>query len=1048
MTTDTRHNGTIRSDFEADFTRLNNFPTLTSDSVELLHRLIKNKSSMSYCDVDNKKGTLESLLKNHILTVLCEISRKNLEGDAFADAQGTVGQNRYAQKLERDIKEWMARLEKYLHSTLVVGDYNSPVTELTHKLYDLLEKSLPQTDQTDSYDYYRMFRTITAIQSNIKLYIQQVEQNGDTEPALALLLVFLRNYGQIVESFNQQFAELPAIYYKNILHCVPKASVPDNVYLVVNPVKGNNGFSLPIGTSFTVDENLVYKTTQEESVSPLKCVGLNAICNHSDSASQEVYRQIIHIDEPSVTDRLFIDEEKIQMGWQLESPMFVVNEGRRELILRFLLTSCKQITFGDNHHFVLQYSSAEGWTSLIPEINSTVETLDFSFSIETDGAVPVACTEKVHGIVSEYPVVRILTDRMNQLDITFSAVEVQINVTGIRNFTLRNELGGADTTQPFSLFGVEAERGSWFTFGNEEMGVKPLQEVSFKGKWKKMPETKEDFDMHYQGYDINADSFMVSTEYMSKENWCPCLSDKSGLLRFDEEGNLLDVEINFNFPVLPEEANNDCLDKNRSACGNDGFFRATLTNPKVGFGSSAYRKLFSDVMIYNSRPDHKEHKALPEEPLMPMLADVELSYTTAPVMITLGNGQLKPIMFSESPNTPPREGMGRLLPKFPAASMLFFAFEHAVGERNLRMYVDLVLPPGRIPYTQSEGSGVQLEWAYWNGKDWKDVPSKSVTAEETNGFKQSGFIEINLDERISRDWIDSKGKMWLRVAVKGDINSCMGVRGVWTNCIKVTATGGNGASLPAGTITEMTGNNACVESVLQPLPGFGGLPAETDLKCFAQRTARLHNRHRAVTTKDFEEIVLEHFSEVDKVQCFSVGCEKGASKTFIVVFSRQEDNRYFLSSPWKLAEIERTIKEYASPFSSIQVLNPVYKKTDIRIKARLRKNVKDEGKVVRQLTKLAESYLIPWFSANNFPDLEWNYSYNALRARLANHEDVDKLLLLTVNGESPSPESLEGDVNFGKFYPWDVLLPKITIELLPYTSGIGEAEIEGNFIAK
>ena len=41
MTTDNEHSGTLRTDYEADLARLDDFPALTADWRTLLHRLIR-----------------------------------------------------------------------------------------------------------------------------------------------------------------------------------------------------------------------------------------------------------------------------------------------------------------------------------------------------------------------------------------------------------------------------------------------------------------------------------------------------------------------------------------------------------------------------------------------------------------------------------------------------------------------------------------------------------------------------------------------------------------------------------------------------------------------------------------------------------------------------------------------------------------------------------------------------------------------------------------------------------------------------------------------
>ena len=80
MAMNNQHSGTLRTDQEANLARLDDFQVLTSDLRIQLHRLEKSG------------GTLRPLLENHVLTVLADISRKQLSGygESFADAQGTA----------------------------------------------------------------------------------------------------------------------------------------------------------------------------------------------------------------------------------------------------------------------------------------------------------------------------------------------------------------------------------------------------------------------------------------------------------------------------------------------------------------------------------------------------------------------------------------------------------------------------------------------------------------------------------------------------------------------------------------------------------------------------------------------------------------------------------------------------------------------------------------------------------------------------------------------------------------------------------------------
>ena len=225
--------GTFCTYFETDYVRLDDFPTLESDWGRLLHHLTKADALLRYGD--GEEDTLRSMLENHVLTVLCDIARKKLSnyGNSFANVQGTAMQAAYVQKLRQDINRWIARLDNYLYSTWQTGNNNSPAAETARWLKERLEQSLSADELDGNNNYYRMLRTVTAIQENVDYYLNQIKDSGDMNPALSLLIVYLKNYGSIAEAFNRRLATLPELYRKDILHAVPQDAVQDSVYVTI-----------------------------------------------------------------------------------------------------------------------------------------------------------------------------------------------------------------------------------------------------------------------------------------------------------------------------------------------------------------------------------------------------------------------------------------------------------------------------------------------------------------------------------------------------------------------------------------------------------------------------------------------------------------------------------------------------------------------------------------------------------------------------------------------------------------------------------------------
>lgn len=1063
MATETRHSNVFHTDYEDGYARSDNLHPLTTDTDKLLYHLIRMSKELLFRDTDGRKGILTSLLGNHVLTVLADIRRKLLEsyGNSFAEAQGTEEQAYYVRKLERDVKRWTARLEAYLQTAFVQGRADSPAVQIARKLHEELGNAL-RTEGEHNHRYYRMLHTVTAIHKKADSYLRQAADSGDTEPALALLIAYLKNYAGIADAFNRRLASLPELYRKEVLHARPAEAVPDNTYLVITPalsdslVRGRDGFTLKEETAFAAGEGQTYRTTQDEYISPMRCVQADAISLPNPSRGGACI-QTLHFEDASNAEALFTGGEGLRMGWQIQSPMLILKEGRREVTVSLRLKGGNTPTdTGKKQGFALEYSTADGWMTVNAECGLTSDELRFGFTIGRDGIAPSPCTEETHGIVTAYPALRILTAEKDYPtwaeELEFESVSIETNVSGIRNFTLINELGETDTTQTISPFGIQTERGAWFRIGLEETGLKPLKELTLTGKWQKLPDTKNGLDQLYKDYPgVDASSFRIRTDYRKNDKWASC-EENSPLFIFDNTGRLQDACITFQ-----QKGNSDNLPADKYK-----LFRVTLVSPSIGFGTAAYRNLFTEVMVHNSRCKEKDMRTLPQEPPVPLLADMELSYK-AETTIPIQSSSITPITMTEGTEAPPREGLGRLLPQSPSPYTLYCAFADAVGERKIRMYLDLALDKAQLPYSNPRlDDNAVLTWSYWDGEGWTDIPGKDVTAEETAALTRSGFIEITMEERINKEWTDKNGLLWLRAAFMQGGNPdkpvkekpcTLALRGIWANCICVTADGGDGTPLPAGTIQGTAEEDTRIGSVTQPLPGFGGRQAETEAQCAFRQTARIHNRHRAVTLQDYADILTEHFPELIKVRCFNVRQEDGTRKTVITVFSRAEDETYFLSPIWKLAEMERTLRQYTPPFARLEVINPVYEQKVVHIKVRLHEDTDDEDKVIRQLVVLAQNYLAPWKRKGDIPEPGQTYSPLALHSRLVNHEDVEELLELTVNGKDILPkEDKDGENEDGDkespirgTYPWSILLPKVEIELLPYRSGIEEAEIGGNF---
>lgn len=1086
-------NGLTREEFETDKATLEDFFPINNDWKGIFRWVMACGENIDFYDKEGRKdGNISDLWSNHVLTVLIEIAQKNIREyqDSFIEGRGTAEQSQYIDDIYNKFSGWIKRLDCYLSRQREKG-YTDQAPDLQATL--LLKQKLveariackkPIVNRSETNDdkqaYYKMINCMMDISRECDRYLEIIGTSGNMDGSLSLLFTYIRNYNQVIGSFNRMTQNLPNFYHEKVLQAVPRKAIQDKTFLIIQPAKDITKFILPTGTAFSAgtDEDgtdLLYHTFRDECITSMKLEAMHSVfLKKANNHTTGVYKQSIELDSSSVATSLFPEDSmylNFPYGWMIESEMLVLNEGKRNVKIGFILTGNNVSRLGNYEAFLIEkgftvwVSDTEGWCRV--KHNVEIESVDgnrilvFSFTIEKDAAIPVACNREIHHTETQYPSVRLLIDNEAcpydlATQICFSEVKISLDVNDIRNFTFYNELGEIDTMQPFYPFGAKADQGAWFMFGNEEMGLKPLEEVCLEGEWKKLP--PEGYTELFKSYPyesnspITDESFRIQTEFQKDGRWHIC--DNSVRQLFQKEGEQLSKTANIKFEFQNDNGlqtkSFDPSDKYEYSREHDGFFRVTLETPSIGFGTTAYSELFTAVMIHNSRVKEKHQKALPPTPIIPMLADVALSYKASDkVKLTeLKNASIRlsritPLSAYDTFAIDECESQP-FLPKVEDEHQLYWTFLNATKERDIHIYMDLAFADSNlVSYNPEMVTAPILVWEYLNGNKWYTLQPTTHYSDETNGFTQAGFINIEIPETICKA---PDGKLRLRTRFQGDVSQCLAVRNVWLNCIQVTATGSNGNPLPAGTIQKTLEENEFIESIDQPFDGFGGRAADTLSTISVRQSHRIAHRLRAVLPEDYESLLMERFPEVGKANCISFPGNGNAMEVKVVVFCHTDGFPYFITSAWKLSEMRKYLSAYTSPFVSLQVINPVYRPIDVFCRAILKSVQVDKEKVESQLTFIIRNYLAPWIRKKTFPQPGQRYSYNELHARIANHEYIYRMEKLTIDGKSPQGKDKKEDFILVMESPWIIPVPgKIIMTLLPPTYGVDEGEIGKDF---
>ena len=1062
--------GTLREECMQDTAMPDGFRPLESDWRELLRWLMSVSGNLPYYDrTDKENGRLSSLWENHVLTVLVDILQKDVCGyvDSFVDGRGTSAQTEYTNDLKDKFTGWACRLGKYIDRSRSQAT-ESPAVEVAGQLLEQLEKAVPRNTEprpksffTPLNDmnrpYYGMLGTVADIQKKGGEYITRIEQSGDLDASLALLLTFVRNYCCIAERFNARFCNWAEFYRRNILHDTPKTAVQDSTLIVIDPdrKKITETFPLPKGTKFTAGKkadgsDLCYATAEKAYIIPARILAAYAL---SAKGNRLHITPLLNKEQESACplfDAANPAARALEYGWLLTSRSLVLSEGRRTVTVRLMLATPTDTPMPDLPActpFILQISGSEGWvqTTYTPDYGQETRSLRLTFTLSEGDEAPAACTDELHGITTGHPSLRILfADRELPQTLRIESITVATEVTGIHNFTLIGESGQLDPSQPFYPFGSTGERDNRLIFGHEEAALKEITAVTLNGAWTKLPENG--FGTIYRNYDtgqhVDEKSFLVRCQWQENSHWYECSGSPQPLFHKDKEGKLSE-EASFELTLRGNTEANSLTPYRRDS---NGFYRLTLAAPDMGFGMNAYYRLFSEVMMHNGREKKKNWKPVPEQPQVPMLSDVTFGYKSEET-IWPGDGCLYRFTgincYEQCLSS--YEPAPTFQPEMEYPSLLVGLDD--MGDTNrVRLYLDLrYAVQDWKPVREQSGCALTIGRYMGNGI-WKRVPEEEVLCEETDGLTRSGFIEVSASGK-------EKGNgLWLRFAFKdGKVPESTIVNGIYLNCFRVTAEDGDGNALPAGTIQAPAMADSRILTVTQPMPGSGGKPAETEADTGVRQRIRISSRNRAVCGGNYEEMILERFPEIEKACCIPDAGEDGG--VHVVVFPKPEKRKYPSLPGWKLSEIERFIRKYAPPFAAIHAFNPVYEPLKISFKAVLKPDTCDPGSVKRRTERRIRVFFMAWYMDGRLPDLGVRYSCDALLSRIVNDECIGDFISLDITtGDRTYRITGEGgrdDLMLSAAGDCGVLyVEELDVKLVNGRSGVGEAGIGTGFVIR
>lgn len=829
-------------------------------------------------------------------------------------------------------------------------------------------------------------------------------------PQIALLLTYLDLFTEAQKELNNQTSRHLKYYYSEVLNIDRKKTIPDKVYLFPVVSQNKSEFAIPKETVFLAGKEVKYKTDREFVVSKVSCDSFKAICR-DQVAAQENNKSLIeyyHIPDKYIPETASAGYSKNTLGWAISHPSLNLHEGTRKVRFKFVLerfsmhllkrrlANLAEMGSGDEilqHALSVKHSTNEDWNTLDEDQTETkiikdadgIEKLAIDLLLyETSQPIAPFLKEFQQDIVAKDPIVMFRVNPQNPslsnifFDLVYTHLSFEIDVLGISSLALQNDFGPLDQATPFLPFGPTPTIGSSFLIGHPTIFTAPLKELFVNINWFNIPDNDNGFSEHYKGYSyIDSNQvFKCKLSMLNEKIWQP-----------DEDNQMINLFEDVEMEESPELSpindfrgiDNIEIDKINVAKPNpigfnqqvkksqSGWLKMELCYPPNGFGYKEYGELVKKGISEGVKS--KKIVMPPNEPWMPQMKSISIDYSTEIHFDFSGMNKL----FHIHPYGVENIRLGRkkqiqFLPLTYQGGELFIGISKVKPPQvfniffKLSDYISDFLPEDR-----------HYQWSVLNGGKWELLEQNQILEDETHGFIQSGYIALDLNQKIdiNSGGILPEGLLWLKLSVNTSINFFQNILDIRSEAIVAhfypEASEGTGR-IEANQITGTEKYISGIDNILQPYPSFGGRGAENYNQYINRVSERLHHKNRSSSFWDFEHIILEEFPDINRVKCLpntTIDLQSKPGHVLNVVVPNVQtlnNNSHIPAFPQNhLEKIKRHLEQTSSPFANIEVVNPKYEEIKLKFNVKFNKglNYRHYSEVLQQeLIK----FLNPWLN--------------------------------------------------------------------------------------
>ncbi len=575
-------------------------------------------------------------------------------------------------------------------------------------------------------------------------------------------------------------------------------------------------------------------------------------------------------------------------------------------------------------------------------------------------------------------------------DLQMEKLNLWVEVTGMQNHILQNDNTILDSNKPFMPFGNQPLTGSSFYIGNNEVFRKKLDDCTVRLEWMDLP---DDFSEYYKLYFENSNDapstsdFKASFAVLNKGKWDKKPISPVDLFPVDLFSSTGKSTQLYTFkhdePGVP---NSPVVNAYHSEV-NNGFLKMELGNQD--FLHNEYVKAFSRISLSG-----QGDKTPPNPPYTPLLKSVEIDYSSSIEIdhadLNEGNYhkrveqfyQIGPFGQTEVyPTNYPDESYVASRHIFPTFSLDMPHGEVSVEGASYLGIKDLAPPDSlRLLFQLLEGSAQtdvakpQIQWSYLKNNKWVIFNPGDIVHDETLELKKSGVLRLGVPaDAMADNTILPKGMYWLRMATDNNPEGVSRMKNITAQGARAVFADNNNSPdhltkpLPESTIGALRFKNPAIKSVKQPFVSFDGRPKEESNRFYIRAAEQLRHKQRAVSTWDYEHLILNKYPFVNKVKCLNNMNGNGellpGTANLILIPRVQGLNAIDKLKPGihinQLDEIKAYLQSISGIFVDLSVQNPEYVELQVNCKVKFKQGI-DAGYYLNLLEEDIKQFIAPW----------------------------------------------------------------------------------------